>query len=205
MLDSYYVSAHPDVDPDARFEKVHAISMVDVSRDYEREIQKPVVSMNPRAETMVTGNAPQLLLMQVQYMKMQLLEAMQAMDHLRLQNIFNMQLMALFPTCVVTALAAMATVRAARSGWLLSSTRTSRSIADLCKRRIALVDRHIQAQPATLSLLPLRSLSSTASCATTEPATAVASLDDEDNEVSSFLTCTDTVTRCMLVHPCSQF
>ena len=65
MLAAYYTRRHPDMGSDALEAKLDEVDMSDVSRDYEGELLKPAFSVNPRAETMVNGNAPQLLLMQV--------------------------------------------------------------------------------------------------------------------------------------------
>ncbi len=65
-------------------------------RSYEREIQSPIVGT-------VKGDLVQLMLVQIQFIKKELMVAMGALDQLLRENHFNLQLLATIPGLIVIA------------------------------------------------------------------------------------------------------
>ncbi len=78
--------------------KAKAMKMSDIMRDYERELNEPKANL-------LMGNIVQLMLIQMQFMKKEIMVSMAKMDDVLKANHFNVEAMALVPAFFVAGLA----------------------------------------------------------------------------------------------------
>ena len=92
----HYVDDH-NIDAVSQAELAQAIEECDmriITADFEREMQKPVINL-------VSGDLVRLMLLNVQFLKKEMLSVVAALDMLIRQNQFNLQAMAMVPAFVM--------------------------------------------------------------------------------------------------------
>ena len=90
MLDDFLQQHKPKLTENERRRLASNMDMRQVSEEYEKELRRPIQSL-------LTGQIAKLVLIQLQFVKKELLEAMQAIDELFNANQVNLQLMAVTP------------------------------------------------------------------------------------------------------------
>lgn len=94
MLDDFMQQYKPEIPADERERKVGAMDMQTISEEYTRELRKPI-------QNIVSGRIARLALIQLEFVKKELLVAMQALDDLVNANMINLQLLAVFPVILL--------------------------------------------------------------------------------------------------------
>ena len=97
MLDAFIKDTHPEIKPKLRKEMAEKMDMSVVSRAYESSLPQAVMNV-------ITGDVVRIMLIQVQFIKKELLVAMSAIDELMDTNQFNFRLTALFPAVLLAYL-----------------------------------------------------------------------------------------------------
>jgi len=87
----------PRLSPQEQIEVVRSMNMTPFSKQFELEIRRPVPSL-------VSGNLLRLLLLQLQFVKREMLLAISAIDELYATNQVNMQLFAIIPALICVRL-----------------------------------------------------------------------------------------------------
>ena len=90
MIDDYLKETNSGLSEDERHERVARLDMTDISKNYERELKKPI-------QNILSGRIARLALIQMQFMKKELLVAMEAIDDLVNANQVNLQILAIGP------------------------------------------------------------------------------------------------------------
>ena len=94
MLDDFLAQYKPKMSAEERQKRAAQLDMSDISVEYERELRKPI-------QNIVSGRIARLALIQMQFVKKELLVAMQAIDDLVNANQVNLQLLAVMPAFMV--------------------------------------------------------------------------------------------------------
>ena len=95
MLRDYVKDTEPGMDAQALDSLVGALDVSVLSRRYEAEMKKPITSL-------VSGDLVRMLLLQLQFMKKELLVVMTSLDELIRENQFNLEVLAIIPAALVT-------------------------------------------------------------------------------------------------------
>ena len=90
MLDDFIQQYKPGTSSAERERIVENMDMTPISQEYEKELKKPI-------QNLVSGRLARLLLIQLQFLKKELLTAMQGMDEIFTAQQVNMQLLAITP------------------------------------------------------------------------------------------------------------
>ena len=90
MLYDFLSQHKPKLTEQERRKLVNGLDMRPISEEYERELRRPIRSI-------LSGQIAKLVLIQLQFVKKELLEAMQAIDELFNANQVNLQLLAVTP------------------------------------------------------------------------------------------------------------
>ena len=96
MLDDFMKEFNKDIPAEERARKVEQMDMQTISEEYTRELRKPI-------QNIVSGRIARLALIQLEFVKKELLVAMQALDDLVNANMINLQLLAVFPVILLGA------------------------------------------------------------------------------------------------------
>jgi nuclear-control-of-ATPase protein 2 len=94
MLDDFLTQYKPQMPSEERAKRVARLDMTDVSLEYEQELKKPM-------QNIMSGRIARLALIQGQFVKKELLVAMQAIDDLVNANQVNLQLLAVMPVIMI--------------------------------------------------------------------------------------------------------
>jgi len=94
MLDDFLAQYKPQMPSEERAKRVARMDMTDISLEYERELRKPM-------QNIMSGRIARLALIQGQFVKKELLVAMQAIDDLVNANQVNLQLLAVMPVIMI--------------------------------------------------------------------------------------------------------
>jgi len=94
MLKEYIQDMHPNVDQATLADIENSLDVSILSRQYEAELKKPITSL-------VSGDLVRMLLIQMQFMKKELLVVMTALDELIRENQFNLEVMATVPAVLL--------------------------------------------------------------------------------------------------------
>jgi len=95
MLEDYVRDVDPNADAATLASIRESMDVSILSQQYEAELKKPIASL-------VSGDLVRMLLIQMQFMKKELLVVMTALDELIRENQFNLELMATVPAFIVT-------------------------------------------------------------------------------------------------------
>ncbi len=95
MLSDYLATKNPDMSPEDVAVAAAAMDMDTIEKDYEAEIRNPVFNM-------MRGEVVRLILLQVQFIKKELLVAMGAIDQLMRESHFSVQMMAMMPAMIMS-------------------------------------------------------------------------------------------------------
>ena len=90
MLNDFLVQYRPNLSEKERARLIDSMDMTPISQEYEVELRRPVPNI-------LSGRIARLVLIQLQFVKKELLVAMQAIDELFNANQVNLQLLAITP------------------------------------------------------------------------------------------------------------
>jgi len=155
MLNDFLVQHRPKITDKERRSFVESMDMSPISEEYELELRRPI-------QNLVSGRIARLVLIQLQFVKKELLVAMQAIDELFNANQVNLQLLAVTPaifSIILIQQIARTVVAAAKSssrGRFIESTtavqRELRSGMRECERMLSTSPGYHRNENSTSSL-----------------------------------------------------
>lgn len=95
MLSDYVSDVHPEMDTFTAERIAKELDVSVLTQQYEAELKKPI-------QNLVSGDLVRMLLIQLQFMKTEMLVVMQALDELIKENLFNLEVLATIPAFIVS-------------------------------------------------------------------------------------------------------